>query len=69
MEERPLHNTPSRLFSDEFSTIAFDAISVARYFGNSARFWLNLQLHYDLEHEQDELGNRLQEEVKELQRS
>jgi plasmid maintenance system antidote protein VapI len=40
---------------------------VARYFGTSERFWLNLQTRYDLEIEKDRLGNRLEEEV--LQRA
>ena len=39
------------------------AIRLARYFGTSERFWLNLQSHYDLEVEKDRLGDRLQREV------
>jgi addiction module HigA family antidote len=40
------------------------ALRLARYFGTSERFWLNLQSRYDLEIEKDRLGNRLQREVK-----
>src|SRR5437660_4332784 len=40
------------------------ALRLARYFGTSERFWLNLQSRYDLEIEKDRLGNRLQWEVK-----
>jgi addiction module HigA family antidote len=40
------------------------ALRLARYFGTSERFWLNLQAHYDLEVEKDRLGDRLQREVK-----
>jgi addiction module HigA family antidote len=40
------------------------ALRLARYFGTSERFWLNLQARYDLEIEKDRLGNRLQREVK-----
>jgi addiction module HigA family antidote len=40
------------------------ALRLARYFGTSERFWLNLQAHYDLEVEKDRLGARLQREVK-----
>src|SRR4051812_14659726 len=40
------------------------ALRLARYFGTSERFWLNLQARYDLEIEKGRLGNRLQEEVK-----
>lgn len=39
------------------------ALRLARYFGNSERFWLNLQTRYDLEVEKDRLGDRLQKEV------
>ena len=40
------------------------ALRLARYFGTSERFWLNLQARYDLEIEKDRLGNRLQREVR-----
>jgi addiction module HigA family antidote len=39
------------------------ALRLARYFGTSERFWLNLQARYDLEVERDRLGPRLEEEV------
>src|SRR5436305_4530928 len=39
------------------------ALRLARYFGTSERFWLNLQAHYDLEVEKERLGNRLTQEV------
>lgn len=39
------------------------ALRLARYFGNSARFWLNLQLRYDLEVEKDRLRGILEQEV------
>ena len=41
------------------------ALRLGRYFGMSARFWLNLQSHYDLELEEMELGDRLVAEVME----
>src|SRR4051794_27756416 len=34
------------------------ALRLARYFGTSEQFWLNLQSHYDLEKEKDRLGSR-----------
>jgi addiction module HigA family antidote len=40
------------------------ALRLARYFGTSERFWLNLQTRYDIELERDRLGARLQREVK-----
>jgi addiction module HigA family antidote len=39
------------------------ALRLARYFGTSDRFWLNLQARYDLEIEKDRLGARLEREV------
>jgi antitoxin HigA-1 len=39
------------------------ALRLARFFGTSARFWLNLQTAYDLDVEQDRLAGRLQKEV------
>jgi antitoxin HigA-1 len=49
------------------SISADTALRLARYFGTSERFWLNLQTRYDLEVEKDRLGNRLSHEVKVLQ--
>jgi len=39
------------------------ALRLARYFGTSPQFLLNLQSRYDLEVEQDRLGSRLVDEV------
>jgi addiction module HigA family antidote len=39
------------------------ALRLARYFGTTDRFWLNLQARYDLEVERDRLGSRLEHEV------
>lgn len=44
------------------------ALRLARYFGTSERFWLNLQARYDVEIEKDRLGDRLEREVAVLQR-
>ncbi len=45
------------------------ALRLARYFGTTDRFWLNLQTHYDLELQRDRLGKRLETEVRVLNRS
>src|ERR1051326_4464542 len=45
------------------SISADTALRLARYFGTSERFWLNLQAHYDLEVEKERLGDRLEREV------
>lgn len=39
------------------------ALRLARYFGTSEQFWLNLQTQYDLDIERDRLGDRLDQEV------
>jgi len=39
------------------------ALRLARYFGTSERFWMNLQTRYDLEVQKDNLGGRLAREV------
>ena len=39
------------------------AMRLARYFGNSARFWLNLQIAYELAVAEAELGERIASEV------
>ncbi|MCH7610994.1 MAG: HigA family addiction module antidote protein [Chloroflexi bacterium] len=46
------------------SISADTALRLGRYFGTSARFWVNLQSHYDLERLKMELGDRLEQEVK-----
>ena len=44
------------------------ALRLARYFGTTGQFWLNLQTRYDLELEKDRLGERLEAEVQVLGR-
>jgi addiction module HigA family antidote len=48
------------------SISADTALRLARYFGTSERFWLNLQARFDLETEKDRLGKRLEREVQVL---
>ena len=42
------------------------ALRLARHFGTSDAFWLNLQTAYDLEVEKDRMGDRLDREVRVL---
>jgi addiction module HigA family antidote len=42
------------------------ALRLARYFGTSEQFWLNLQNEYDLDVERERLGDRLDSEIAEL---
>ena len=46
------------------SITANTALRLARFFGTTDRFWMNLQTRYDLEIEKDTLGNRLKKEVR-----
>jgi antitoxin HigA-1 len=45
------------------------ALRLARFFGTSDRFWLNLQAAYDLDVERDRLAGRLVKEVEVLRRA
>jgi antitoxin HigA-1 len=46
-------------------TITADtALRLSEYFGLSERFWLNLQIRYNLEVEKDKLKDRIKKEVK-----
>jgi addiction module HigA family antidote len=51
------------------SISANTALRLARYFGTTDRFWLNLQSRYDLEIEKDRLGTRLLKEVEVLRKA
>ncbi len=63
-------NVPPRRINEivqgKRSISADTALRLARYFGLSERFWLNLQSRYALELEKDKLARRLEDEVKVL---
>jgi addiction module HigA family antidote len=42
---------------------AYIALRLARYFDMSPRFWLGLQMDYDLDVVEDEIGDQLDKEV------
>ena len=46
------------------SVTADTALRLARFFGNSPQFWLGLQTQYDLDIAEDQLGKRLDREVR-----
>jgi addiction module HigA family antidote len=46
------------------SMTADTALRLARFFGNSPQFWMGLQTQYDLDVAQDQLGKRLEREVR-----
>ncbi len=39
------------------------ALRLSRYFGNSARFWMNLQTRYDVAKAERDIGQRIDAEV------
>jgi len=43
------------------------ALRLAHYFEMSAEFWLGLQMDYDLDMEEDKLGDTIPEQVKKYQ--
>lgn len=45
------------------------ALRLGRFFKNSPRFWLNLQMAYDLDVEADRLGDTLLQDVEVLRRA
>jgi addiction module HigA family antidote len=49
------------------SITADTALRLGKYFNISPQFWLNLQSHYDLEIEQDQMTVVLKKEVKTLE--
>lgn len=46
------------------SVSADTALRLARYFGNSAKFWMNLQAQYDLDYEGEKIGAQLETGIK-----
>jgi antitoxin HigA-1 len=56
-------NVPARRINEivhgQRRITADTALRLARFFGTSERFWLNLQARYDLEVEKDRLGAAL----------
>ena len=43
------------------------ALRLARYFGVSPTFWMNLQTHYDLEVTEDEIAERVARDIQPLE--
>ncbi len=48
------------------SITANTALRLAKYFGNSPRFWLGLQMDYDLDLETDKVTSDIEKEIKKL---
>lgn len=59
----------SQIVNGKRAITADTAIRLGRYFGTSPDVWLRLQARYDLEWAQLEHGERIQQEVKVLDRA
>ncbi len=65
-----LHLPPSLLANvvQEQQGVSPDtALRLARYFGTTAQFWLNLQSSYDLKIAEQSIGRRIEQEIYPLQ--
>jgi addiction module HigA family antidote len=56
-------NRITGILNEERAVTADTALRLGRYFGTSARFWLNLQQAYDLSKARAELATRIEREV------
>jgi addiction module HigA family antidote len=65
-------NVPARRINEivlgKRAITADTALRLSEYFGLSEKFWLNLQMRYNLEVEKDKLKDRLKKEVKRLEK-
>ncbi len=65
-------NVPARRINEivlgKRAVTADTALRLSEYFGLSEKFWLNLQMRYNLEIEKDRLQDRLKIEVKKLKK-
>ena len=57
------HSRITAIIKSERSITPDTALRLARYFGNSAEFWLGLQKEYDLRKARMELGKTIEREV------
>ena len=62
-------NRITGILNEQRAITADTALRLARYFGTTERFWLNLQARFDLEEQRDRLGRRLEKEVVVLERA
>lgn len=63
---KALHVTPRRIneiVNKKRAITADTALRLAKFFGNSAEFWMNLQNTFDLETARDVLSEKINDEV------
>ena len=62
-------NRLTEIINERRSISADTALRLARYFGTSARMWMNLQAKFDLETAEDSLADRIDSEVQPLKKA
>ena len=56
-------NRVTGIVNGERSITADTALRFARYFGNSPQFWMNLQMHHDLERAENRSGHQIRKDI------
>jgi len=56
-------NRVTGIVNGDRSITADTALRLARFFGNSPEFWMNLQMHYDLEKAERQSGRQILRDV------
>ena len=56
-------NRVTGIVNGDRSISADTALRLAQFFGNSPQFWMNLQMHYDLEVADRQFGRRIRRDI------
>ena len=59
-------NRVTGIVNGDRSITADTALRFARFFGNSAKFWMNLQTHYDLELAERQSGRQILRDIEQV---
>ena len=59
-------NRVTGIVNGDRSITADTALRFARFFGNSAKFWMNLQMHYDLELAERRSGRQILRDIEQV---
>jgi len=59
-------NRVTGIVNGDRSITADTALRFARFFGNSPEFWMNLQMHYDLEVAERRSGRKIARDIERL---
>ena len=59
-------NRVTGIVNGDRSITADTALRIGRFFGNSPEFWMNLQMHYDLEVAERRVGRQLLRDIEQI---